>query len=457
MTKVFKWLIGGVLALLLVIAALAFALQRWVGTDDFRQRVAREASAALGAPVVLGSIGVDVWPLPALALGGIDIQIKPPLTLGRVEVRPQWWPLLQGRLVVNTLIVRQAVLPQKGIDALLLALQKKKQPTPVPQGPGTPDAAKSPPPVAAPPEWLPRRTVLEDVRWISAAGSSTAFDAEALLGADGLPDSAALTLIRGNLQGLKADLKRASAVTIGQSADPLQPSQKRWAVKIAVGGGTVEGQLAMLPPPAGAAPTLVLQGELTTRGVEVSALTAPNRSLSGLLEASTSFSARAATTAGLVDALQTRTAFTVRNATLNGIDLAKAVKTVGMSRGGETKLQTLAGQVNSQGRAAQLTNLVASSGVLSASGQVAVSASKALSGRITVDLSGDSKLGSAIGGAVGVPLVVGGTLDAPEVTLSRSALLGAAIGTVLLPGVGTGAGATLGGKVSEGLGKLFGK
>ena len=56
-----------------------------------------------------------------------------------------------------------------------------------------------------------------------------------------------------------------------------------------------------------------------------------------------------------------------------------------------------------------------------------------------------------------MPLVVGGTLDEPTVSLSRSALLGAAIGTALMPGVGTGAGANLGDRLGEGLKGLFGK
>ena len=60
-------------------------------------------------------------------------------------------------------------------------------------------------------------------------------------------------------------------------------------------------------------------------------------------------------------------------------------------------------------------------------------------------------------GVVGVPLVVGGTLDAPEVNLTRAALVGAAIGTAVLPGVGTGAGASLGDKVGEKLKGLFGR
>jgi hypothetical protein len=58
---------------------------------------------------------------------------------------------------------------------------------------------------------------------------------------------------------------------------------------------------------------------------------------------------------------------------------------------------------------------------------------------------------------VGVPLAIGGTLDAPEVTLTRAALIGAAIGTAVMPGAGTGAGASLGDKVGDKLKNIFGK
>ncbi|WP_421953616.1 hypothetical protein [Polaromonas sp.] len=452
MARLLKWLLWAALAAVLLLAATVFALHRWVGTDDFRQRVEREASAALGVPVVLGSIAVSVWPLPAVAFEGLTVQSKPPVTLERLEVRPQWQALLQGQLRVSTLIVRKAVLPQQGIDAILLALQKKPAATAVPAAKAS-AAAKPAEAVPATDDlaWLPRRTVLDDVTWVSAKGMSTALEGEARLAPDGLPDSASLRLIRGNLQGLSAQLTREPRAAGQASTDD------QWALRVDVGGGKIEGKLGMQRGAGKAGRELVLQGKLETRDVEVSALTAPARPLSGLLEASTTLDARAATTQALVEALQTQTSFTVRNATLHGIDLAKAVKTVGLSRGGQTQLQTLAGHVGTQGRAVQLSNLVASSGALSASGNVAVSPSKALSGQISVNLSGDSKLGSAIGGAVGIPLVVGGTLEAPEVTLSRAALLGAAIGTALMPGVGTGAGAKLGGKVNEELKKLFGK
>ena len=450
MAKVLKWVVFLALGVMVLLAVVAYTLHRWVSTDDFRQRVEREASAALGVPVALDHVAVDVWPLPAVALSGITVKSKPPLTLERLEVRPQWQPLLTGRLAVATLLVRKAVLPQQGIDAVMLLLQKKKAAQAPAAAASSAQAGKAGQDSM---EWLPRRTVLDEVTWISAAGARTTVNAEAALGPDGLPDKVSLKLIKGNLQGLEAKLQREEPKA-GVAGD-------EWDLRVDVGGGKVEGKLGLKKVPVSAAAAareeLQLQGKLQTKDVEVSALTAPSKSLTGRLEASTTLHARAATTGALAEALQTQTTFTVRNAVINGLDLAKAVKTIGLSRGGQTPLDTLAGQVSTQGKSVQLTNLVASSGALSATGNVAISPAKALSGRVSVNVAGDSKLGSAIGSAVGVPLTVGGTLDNPEVTLSRSALLGAAIGTALLPGVGTGAGANLGDRVGEGFRSLFGK
>ncbi len=441
MARIFRGVLWLALAAVLLLAGVALALHGWVGSDGFRQRVQQEASAALGLPVRVGGIEVALWPLPAVALSGIEVQSRPPLTLARLELRPGWAALLQGRLEVATLVLRDAVLPQQAIDAILLSLQKKKQAALA--APGLqPKRASSLQPAgagaaegeAAVDRWLPRRALLQDVSWVSLKGSRTTVDAGMRLGADSLPEEASLKVTQGHLRGLHGSLQREEA---GQ-----------WALRVEVGGGTVAGRLGMQrAPSAQGGQALVLQGQLETRGVEVSALTAPNRPLSGRLEASTTLRAAAATTAGLVDALQTQTRFTVKDAVLNGMDLVKAVQTVGLSRGGQTRLDTLAGQVQSQGRAAQLNNLVASSGALSATGNVAVSASQALSGRVSVSL----------GNTVGVPLVVGGTLAAPEVTLTRGALLGAAVGTVVMPGVGTGAGMELGDRLGQGLNKLFGK
>jgi hypothetical protein len=109
----------------------------------------------------------------------------------------------------------------------------------------------------------------------------------------------------------------------------------------------------------------------------------------------------------------------------------------------------LAGTVTTQGKTVHLSNLVATSGMLSANGSVSIAANKALSGRVVVDLSGGT-------GAMGVPLVVGGTTDDPSVMLTRGAMVGAAIGTLIVPGAGTAAGASAGDRIGDSLKGLFG-
>ncbi len=434
MRRFFIWAgVGLGLAVALMLLAV-FALGQWTGSDGFRQRVEREATAALGVPVTLSRVAVEVFPLPAVALEGLNIEAKPALTLARVEARPVWSSLLVGRLAVSTLIVREAVLPQATIVLLGARMQ---DPASKPSAPGAGDEVTDL-------SWLPRKIVLDDVTWISVQGGSSTVQAELALDEDGWPAETSVVVVRGALEGAKAQLQRE-----GDHATA-------WNLKVDVGGGTLQGPLKVTLPEANAkARDLVFEGTLETRGVEVSALTAPSRTLTGRLDASTTLSARINPKAGaaaVTDALRSQTRFTVNNAVLQGVDLAKAVATVGLSRGGSTSLDTLAGQVRTRGQLIELTNLVASSGVLAATGEVTVAPTKALSGRVRVDVTR-----GAGGEVVGVPLVVGGTLDDPTVSLSRSALLGAAIGTALMPGVGTGAGANLGDRLGEGLKDLFGK
>jgi uncharacterized protein involved in outer membrane biogenesis len=438
MKRFIKWLLMVLVFLLLLLAAGAWGLQRWMGTDDFRLRIEQQASAALGVGLSLGRIEVALWPLPALALGEVALQTQPPVTIERLEVRPVWTDLLQGRVAPATFILRHAVLSQAGLDSALIALQKKKPSAPENKEPETDSSQKS---VT---RFLPRRTQLDGLTWVDAKGVATTLAAQADLSPDGWPQDMQVQILQGRLQGTQLDVQR-------------EATDLAWALVVQVGGGSIRGRLAFKPAtePGGA---LTLNGQLLTKDVEVSALLAQapatqttkqisSSPLSGRLEATTTLSAHGQSLGALAEGLHTQTQFTVHQAVLHGMDLAKAVKTVGMSRGGQTALDTLAGQVITQGKAVQLNNLVASSGLLSATGNVAISPAQALSGRVSVEL----------GGALGVPLALGGTVHDPEVSLSRGALIGAAVGTILAPGVGTGAGASLGDKASQGFKKLFGK
>lgn len=267
-------------------------------------------------------------------------------------------------------------------------------------------------------------------------------------GAAGGRDELKLTVLAGALQGTRLSVQRIA-------------SQREWDVDLEIAGGTVKGRLELPQQPVQA---LAPSGQFETRNVELGVLLRAQQleqgagsadlraAMGGKLEASTTLRARSADWGGLLEGMQTESRFVVHQAVVHGIDLAKAVRSVGLSRGGVTRLDTLAGQVRTRGRAVELRNLQASSGALSAGGQVTISPDRQLQGRIDVNLGA-----KVVGTAVGVPLLVEGTLDKPELRLTRAALAGAAIGTLIMPGVGTGAGATLGEKISDGLKGLFGK
>lgn len=377
MKKGLRWALGGAAAVLVLLLGLVFVLLSWANSADFRARVEQQASAALGAPLRLGTLSVDVWP-PAVVAAGVQLQTRPAIAVERFEARPDWAALLRGRADVGTLVARGAVLPL-------------------------------------------------------ANGQSSMVDARAKLGDDGLLERFEFRVLQGRFAGAQGELTRAA---------------DHWPVRVDIGGGHIRGKLRMAPGKAPGA--RALSGDLTTVDVEVAALTAPSRTLTGKLQAQTRLRAEFRDFGALGDAMQTQTQFTVRNAVVHGIDLLQAVRTVGLNRGGTTALDTLAGQVSTQGHFVQLSNLVATSGPLSATGQVAIAPNKSLSGRVNVDVAGSH-------GAFGVPLVVGGTTDSPSVTLTRGALAGAALGTVLAPGAGTGAGAKLGDKLESGLRGLFGR
>jgi len=424
MSRLLKWIAGIVVVAALLFGAIVFALHVWIGSDDFRARVAREASQAVGVPIELGGLTIDVFPLPAVAVDHVLVKSNPTLTFERIEARPVWAALLNRKLEISTLYVRNAVVPQDAIAAVAGAFRKAH-----PENKADKKAPKGESAVS-----LPERIVLDKVTWVDSKGQRNVVDATANFDSDGLPEDVDFAVVQGRWQGVQAKLVR---------------NAQRWTLNGKVGGGTIAGHFDSKKTGKGEP---LLEGEFDTSGVEVSAFTAPSKTLTGRLEAHTNVQANLRDLGAVMDVLQSQTKFTVHNAVVHGIDLEKAVKTVGINRGGETRLDTLAGQLETHGRAAELHNLVASSGALSATGNVAMAADQKLAGSVNVNLAE-----KVAGTALGVPLVVGGTLDSPSVTLSRGALAGAAIGTLIAPGVGTGAGAAAGGKLGDTLKGLFGK
>ena len=421
MGRILKWLAAALVLGVLAAAGAVLSLQRWLRTDDFRGRMELQAGHLLGVPLQMGKLSVDMWPLPAVAVDDVRIATNPPLTIARLEARPDWTSLASGEVEIDTLIVEDAEVPQASLNAIGATLQKRAKATePEKRARSRRSGIRS-----------PRRVQLKKLTWADGQQRIT-IEAEIGLGRDGLLDVANFRVVQGRLAGASGSIKR---------------SGDDWPVHVKVGGGTIAGHLQLEELQGGA---LSLTGQLATQDVEVAALTAPSKTLTGKLQAQTTLRAEFREVAQLGELLATQTHFTVNNALVQGIDLARAVETAGLNRGGTTRLNTLAGQVHSQGKTVHLTHLVATSGALAANGNVTMAANRSLSGRINVDLA-------TVKGAVGVPLVVSGTADAPAVSMTRGALLGAVVGTVIAPGVGTGIGATTGEKTADKLRGLFGK
>lgn len=445
MTRLLKLMLSTLLALVLLLAAAVGALAWWLSGDGPRQQVQAMASEKLGVPVTLGALALEVFPWPTLSVSDVTVATQSPLSAQRMELRPAWRKLLglggaPRELEISSLHLRGLRVPQKGLDQITNSLSISEHSAQNSRRRTAQNASKdenqaaSEPPVIVGLLAIPQSTRLDDVVWQSASGEPLA---------------------------LSGDLD-------------LNGARDQMEVSLQLAGGLVRGPLRISSKDGKS--HWQLRGELSIRDVDLAQLPGVRQRLAGRLNGRTTLDAQATQLAGLGAALQTSTAFNVRGAVIKGVDLAKAVRSLGLSRSGETALQQLSGQVATRGTGAPmlitLSDLQASSSLLKASGAVSVGAAagpgapRALEGKVMVDLTaGDSKVGQVVdktvGQLVGIPLEISGTTAAPQVQPTRGAMIGGAIGSVVAPVLGTGAGAKMGDKVGEKLSgwkdKLFGK
>ncbi|MFM7331626.1 MAG: hypothetical protein ACKO1L_08185 [Brachymonas sp.] len=445
MTRLLKLMLSALLALILLLAVVVAALAWWLSGDGPRQQVQAMASEKLGVPVTLGALSLDVFPWPSLSVSDVKIATQAPLSAQRMELRPAWRKLIglggaPRELEISSLHLRGLRLPQKGLDQMAEALSKAERPAQNSRRQAAQNASKNENQTTADPAVtlgllaIPQNTRLEDVVWQSAAGEPLALSGD---------------------------------VSLNGARDQLE-------MNLQLAGGSVRGPLRLSSKDGKS--NWHLRGELATINLDLAQLPGTRQRLAGRLNGTTTLDGSAAQLASIGTALQTSTAFNVSGAVIKGVDLTKAVRSLGLSRSGETALQQLSGHVATRGTGApmqiMLSDLQASSSLLKASGAVSVGAAaspgapRALNGKVTVDLTGgDSKLGQVVdktvGQLVGIPLEISGTTAAPQVQPTRGAMIGGAIGSVVAPVIGTGAGAKMGDRVGEKLArwkdKLFGK
>ncbi|MDP9893700.1 hypothetical protein J2W32_002234 [Variovorax boronicumulans] len=421
-----RWLLGIAAVLLLGIGALVwFVSSRLPSDEEVAVRISEGFEKRFGVGLKVGGAHWALLPTPVLVLSDIATDQPRPITLRRVTAQLKLTELLHRVIAVDELEIESLVLPRESVRAF-----RGKGPKPHEGGNV----------IALPAPWTLAPIPLEqlrwrDVVWIDRRDIALAYDGEVAFDPQWRPR--------------QARIERAGATPPARLRLDREAGQDRWRTRIDVGGGTWNG-VALFEMPAGG--KLRVSAELDPRQVDIEGLVQAfgrRTSVAGKVNGHSTLVAEAdeANELGaLIRSMHTRTTFSVRPATLTKVDIAKAVTTAGISRGGTTPLDELTGTLDTQGTengiVMRYTNLKARSGVLTASGNLQLFNRK-MEGDLAVDL---------VDGVVGVPLKIGGSVSDPEVSLTGGALAGAAVGSAVLPGVGTAIGARVGQQVE----KLFG-
>ena len=414
MTRAKRWT-AGVLAALALLLLLAAGLVAWWLPDEteLAARLQTAFEKRTGVALKVGRVHWALRPVPVIVAEDIATVQEQPITIRRIALSPQLRALWDRRIALDAAEIDGAVVPRASARAFRGRVDDANAPLS--------GWTMAPVPV--------ERVRFTDVTWIDRRDIALAYEGEIVFDAGWLPRT--------------ADVARAEVTPPARLRLVREGQQERWQVRIDVGGGTWNGN-ATLTTDAKAG--VALRAELDPVGVDIAQLVAAfkrHSAVEGKLSGHTVLDAKSSGPVGLVRSLHTRTTFTVKPATLLKFDLAKAVSTAGLEREGKTPLDELSGTLDTQaaddGILLRYTNLRARSGVLTATGSARVFNRK-LDGEAAVDL---------VDGVVGVPLKLGGTLDAPVLSLTGGALAGAAIGSAVLPGVGTAIGARIGQKVEQ--------
>ncbi|MEW5890077.1 MAG: hypothetical protein AB1768_13765 [Pseudomonadota bacterium] len=134
----------------------------------------------------------------------------------------------------------------------------------------------------------------------------------------------------------------------------------------------------------------------------------------GELSAQLRFEAKAQRFDKLREGLRLSADYEIRRGRINRIDLAEAVRSGVPTRGGDTKFEQLSGSLTLVPQSQRLSDLRLLSGLMRATGAVAVGKNKQLDGAMTVEIRGSASV-------VRSPVIFGGTLADPVLSLNRNA------------------------------------
>lgn len=408
--------------------------------ETYLRKAESVASEALGAPVTISSANLFFLPTPRVSVSGVAIGKNLDVAINKLVLVPTLNTLFSDQRVIDVQL-DQVVVKQSALKIYERLSKAKKE--------------KSPSPVVL------RKLSIEG---LSLDWSDTKLPVTNVYVAlkEGALDSAKIDSVDGKITALltptgsghhillkvkrwELPTKTKLMVDSGEFDMMLKGSQLNVTqFNIGMYGGAITGNALLTW-----AKSWQASGKLNVKHLSLEApsrLVSSNTYLSGSLDSSGSFSAKAKDAGQLADHLIANFQFTVKQGVLHGLDLVKAASLLIKqdATGGQTQFDRFSGKLGVVGKQYKLSQLDVSSGLLSANGHVTISPKEELDGMVDVAVKQSV-------GLVAVPLVVSGSIDHPIVYPSKAAIAGAAVGTAILgPGVGT----SLGIKASKGLDAL---
>ena len=410
-----KWTLGVAIAGA-VLGAAWLAVAWWLPTDEeLAARLAAEAGKRLGVEVTIGSAHWALLPRPTVVLNDIRSRQAQPVVIGQLTAYLKARTLLDRKPVFERIEIDGAVFPGGSMRAFR----------------GTPDASE---PDAVEGVVL-ERFEFRNLTWVSHSGIAVIYDGEIEFDAHWRPRHAELR---------RPGISPPFTLTLKRDGDA-----DRWQTRVHVGGGTAHGSVALKSAASGA---LHLSGRLTPHDIEVaSALNAFNRRspVGGKGSGQTVLSADGKMVGELAESLHTRTVFSVNPATILRVDLEKAISTLGTEHDGQTALQELTGQMDTQntdkGMRVTYTGVKARAGERTATGEATLY-HRQIEARGTLHL---------VAGGIGVPFTASGPVEKPKVSVAPGAFAAATIGKAVQPGTGTGADTGIVARIGAVLSRIF--
>jgi uncharacterized protein involved in outer membrane biogenesis len=376
------------------LAVIGAAVPLLVPASYFLPHITRLASEKLGQPVSIADLRVHLFPTPRAIAKGLEVGMKGDVRVEELEIVPDLLSLVSGPKSLR-LVRAEGVRMSERAFAMLAALPKG-------------EAGAEP--------VLVRRVQLRKVELRNPALKLPPLDLELRLGD-------ALALEEARLETRDIDVR----VVVAEEAAAFDGRFY---------GGTIRGTVRL-----DTTRQWQVAGKASLAGVELlpiqAALGKPAQ-FSGRLKADATFSARARKPDQLADALALDAPFEISGGTYQGYDLSKVGGlSTKLDKGGSTRFDELRGKLQVRGRNVKVTELCARSPSLAAGGHVQIAPDQQLSGKLDVSMN-------RTGGFVGIPVQLKGTTSDPWFMPSKGYLIGAAVGTVVLPGIGTSIGASIG-------------